>query len=38
MSKTLYLDIIKKIKKDYKSKIVKDIKVFLKKKHKKEIL
>ena len=35
MSKTLQLNIIKKIKKDYKKKLVKDNKIFLKKKKKK---
>ena len=35
MSKTLQLNIIKKIKKVYKKKLAKDIKIFLKKKKKK---
>ena len=35
MSKTLQLNIIKKIKKDNKKKLVKDNKIFLKKKKKK---
>ena len=35
MSKTLSANIIKKVKKDYKKKLIKDIKVFLKKKKKK---
>ena len=35
MSKNLSANIIKKIKKDYKKKLVKDIKIFLKKEKKK---
>ena len=35
MPKNYHLNIIKKIKKDYKEKLVKDIKIFLKKKKKK---
>ena len=34
--KIYHLNIIKKIKKDYKKKLVKDIKIFLKKKKKKK--
>ena len=36
MPKNYHLNIIKKIKKDYKEKLVKDIKIFLKKKKKKK--
>ena len=35
MSKTLSANILKKIWKDYKKKLMKDIKIFLKKKKKK---
>ena len=35
MSKNLSANIIKKIKKDYRKKLAKDIKIFLKKKKKK---